>query len=386
MGSGGDDVTLLDYSRIVWRYKMLLGAIGFIAIAGTIGLTKLSPKIYEASTTVMSPREGGGAGLLPGGFAGLTQQLSGIPLPSLTPNRDMLISLLKSRTMAQALVRRFGLQEHYQARFLDEAITRLQGATGLFVSKEGVISIKVQDTDPQRVAQMANFYVEHLERLVSEYSTSEAGRQRRFITEQLARSKKELTESEEELRRFQERNRAMVLQEQTRGAIDAAARLKGEIIAADVQLQVLRNFATEANPDVVATRRRLEEMRRQLSQMQYGETVSPTAGGRNGDYAVPFARVPEVGLQLARRTRDVKVGETVVTLLTQQLEQAKITEAKDIPVVQVLDVATVPERHSKPRLRDNLLIAVVVSVFVGLVLVFSIEYLGRLRMRSGAAA
>src|SRR5438309_1392136 len=278
MGSGGDDVTLLDYSRIVWRYKMLLGAIGFIAMAGTIGLTKLSPKIYEASTTVMSPREGGGAGLLPGGFAGLTQQLSGIPLPSLTPNRDMLISLLKSRTMAQALVRRFGLQEHYQARFLDEAITRLQGATGLFVSKEGVISIKVQDTDPQRVAQMANFYVEHLERLVSEYSTSEAGRQRRFITEQLARSKKELTESEEEVRRFQERNSAMVLQEQPPGAIDAAARLKGEIIAADVQLQVLRNFATEANPDVVATRRRLEEMRRQLSQMQYGETVSPTAG------------------------------------------------------------------------------------------------------------
>src|SRR5207247_4835325 len=97
---------------------------------------------------------------------------------------------------------------------------------------------------------------------------------------------------------------------------------------------------------------------RQLGQMQYGDGLAATLRGQDQrDFAVPFSRVPAVGLELARLTRDLKTQETVVTLLTGQLEQAKIDEAKDMPAVQVLDPAAVPEHHSKPRLRDNLLIA-----------------------------
>ena len=182
--------------------------------------------------------------------------------------------------------------------------------------------------------------------------------------------------AEETLRRFQERNRAIVLQEQTRGAIEAAARLKGEILASEVQLEVMRNFATDANPEVVALHRKVSEMKRQLSQMQYGDGVLQLpplhAEGRDRrDFAVPFAKVPEIGLELGRLTRDVKVEETVVTLLTQQLEQAKITESRDLPIVQVLDRAVVPERHSRPRLLLDLAVAgmtsVVASAFLGLI-------------------
>src|SRR5205814_2312896 len=109
--------------------------------------------------------------------------------------------------------------------------------------------------------------------------------------------------------------------------------------AAQVQLQVMRNFATDANPEVVALRRRVDEMNRQLAQMQYGDGAAWQFGqpGERHDFTVPFSRVPEVGLELARLTREVKVQETLTTLLTQQVEQARINEARDLPVVQVLD-------------------------------------------------
>jgi len=383
-----EEVTVLDYARVIWRYKWLVIGVWVVTVAGTWVWTINAPKIYEATTTVMSPREGGGAGLLLGGLAasGLAQQLPGVVVPSLTPNRDMLISLLKSRTMGEEIIRRFGLQERYQDRYFDQALKHLEGLTNVFVSKEGVISIRVQDTSPQLAAQIANFYMENLERLVSKFSIGDAGRKRRFIADQLARAKKELADNEQVLRAFQERNRAFVLQEQTRGAIDAAARLKGEIIAVDAQLEVMRAFATEANPEVIALRRRVEEMKRQLAQIQFGDGLAAASRGSDQrDFAVPFSRVPAVGLELARLTRDLKTQETVVTLLTGQLEQARIDEAKDIPVVQVLDPAVVPEHHSKPRLRDNLLIAGAASLFLSLVLVFAIEYVHGLHTHQVAA-
>src|SRR5206468_9109438 len=132
-------------------------------------------------------------------------------------------------------------------------------------------------------------------RFVAKHSSGNAGRQRGFLTEQLARARVDLDAAEDVLKRFQERNRAVALQDQTRGAIDAAARLKGEIIAAEVQLQVMRNFATEANPEVVALRRRVDEMTRQLARMQYGDGAAQRRESR--DFAVPFARVPEIGLE-----------------------------------------------------------------------------------------
>jgi uncharacterized protein involved in exopolysaccharide biosynthesis len=175
-----------------------------------------------------------------------------------------------------------------------------------------------------------------------------------------------------------------VLQEQTRGAIEAAARLKGEMMAAQVQLQVMRNFATDANPELVALRRRIEEMNRHLTQMQYGdgEARQPVDRGERRDFTVPFARVPELGLELARLTREVKIQETLVTLLTQQVEQARITEAKDLPIVQVLDQAVPADRHSRPRLGLNLIISGATSLFCGIFLAFVVEYVQGTSRRS----
>lgn len=385
-----DEVNLVDYAVVVWRHRWLISGLCLVAVVATFAWTIIQPKIYESTATLLAAKEGTASGLL-GGLAasGILQQVPGLSVPSLTPNRDMLVSILKSRTVAQAVVERFRLQERYRARYLEDAIKGIQEATDIKVSKEGVVSVKVEDTDPEVAAQIADFYVEQLDRLAARYGTGEAGRHRVFLTEQLARAKTDLEGAEEGLRRFQERNRAIALQEQTRGAIEAAARLKGEVMAAEVQLQVMRQFATEANPEMITLRRRIEEMRRQLAQMQYGDDASrlraPAPGRDRRDFTVPFPKVPEVGLELARLTRDMKVQETLVTLLTQQLEQVRMAEARDLPIVQVLDRAVPAERHSKPRIRLNLAIAGVTSLFVGIFLAFFLEYLRNLPRRARSA-
>jgi uncharacterized protein involved in exopolysaccharide biosynthesis len=382
-----DGLTAVDYARVVWRQRGMVAGIVALVLLATLIVGLISPRIYESTASVIAPKEGGGQilGVLGGG--GLLQQLAST-LPSMTPNRDLLVSVLKSRTMLQSVVERFKLQEYYRTRYLEDAINRLRNITTISVSREGAVFVKVEDTNPAQAAAIANFYIQQLDKLVTRYGVGEAGRQRGFLTEQLAQAKVVLDSAEEALRRFQERNRAIVLQEQTRGAIEAAARLKGEIVAAQVQLQVMRSFATDANPDIMSLRRRIDEMNRQLGQMQYGDgaTNKPTDGaGDRRDFSVPFVRVPELGLELVRLTRDVRVQETVVGLLTQQLEQARINEARDLPVVQVLDQAVAAERPSKPRLGLNLAVAGVSSLLSAVLISFVVEYLRNLSRRPRAA-
>jgi capsular polysaccharide biosynthesis protein len=365
--AGGSGTSLVLYFRALWRGRWLIAVVCGGGLAVAAGLTVITPRAYESSITLLAPREGGGGAgaLMTLAATGLLAQTPTFGLPSLTPNRDMVISLLKSRTVAQALVQQFGLKERYRVAYVQDAIGALRKVTSIVVSREGAISVRVEDTDPRMAADMANAYAMQVDRLVTEYGIGEAKGQRRFLIEQMARAKVQLDRSEEALRRFQERNKAIVLQDQTRGAIEAAARLKGEIIATEVQRQVMRSFATEANPEVIALGQRIDEMNRQLAQMQYGEGAL-RSGANQRSFAVPFAKVPEVGLELARLTRDVKVNETLVTLLTQQAEQARIAEARDLPVVQVLDLAVPAERASRPRLGLNLAFGLFIGMGLGI--------------------
>jgi tyrosine-protein kinase Etk/Wzc len=381
----GNAVPVVNFVAVVWRSRLMIAAVTLVTVF-VVGIwTAVTPKTYESTATLVVPKESPGTGLL-GSLvvgSGMLQQMPGVmSIPSLTSNRDLLVSVLKSRTMAQLVLERFGLQARYRARYQEDGIKTLQRHTTVSVTREGVIAVKVEDVDPQVAAAIANYYVERLDHLVGQYGLGEASRQQIFFTEQLARAKAQLDASEEALRGFQERNRAVVLQEQTRGAIEAAARLRGEIIASEVQMQVMRNFATEANPEVLALRRRIEEMNRQLAQLQYGGSPALAANRDRRDFTVPFARVPELGLELVRLTREVKIQETLVTLLTQQVEQARIAAAKDFPVAQILDRAVPAERHSRPRMGVSLGVAAISGFVAGILMAFIAEYARILRRRT----
>jgi len=380
-----EEINLLDYWRVIWKYRWLTGILCSTSVLAALIFGLLSPKIYESRVTILSPRETGSGGLLSAlGAAGIAQQIAGVSIPSLVPNRDLLISVLKSRLIAKDVVERFNLKERYKTIALEEVVEAAKNIPKVSATKEGLIEIKVEDTDPKMAADMANFYVERLDGLVSKFGTTAVSRQRRFISGQLEKTGKELKAAEEELRAFQEKNRAVSIGQQASGAIEAAAGLKGEIVASEVQLQVMRNFATESNPDVIRLTRRIGELKRQLGQAQYSAgldlpALTDNPGHPQKEIYVPTAKMPKLGLELARLTRDLKVQETVYTLLTQQFEQAKIAEAQDSPVVQVLDRAVPAIYKSKPKIKLNMALAGAVSLFLGIFLAFLLEYVERQR-------
>jgi len=380
-----EEINLLDYWRVIWKYRWLIGILSSTSVLAALIFGLLSPKIYESRVTILSPRETGSGGLLSAlGAAGIAQQIAGVSIPSLVPNRDLLISVLKSRLIAKDVVERFNLKERYKTIALEEVVEAAKNIPKVSATKEGLIEIKVEDTDPKMAADMANFYVERLDGLVSKFGTTAVSRQRRFISGQLEKTGKELKAAEEELRAFQEKNRAVSIGQQASGAIEAAAGLKGEIVASEVQLQVMRNFATESNPDVIRLTRRIGELKRQLGQAQYSAgldlpALTDNPGHPQKEIYVPTAKMPKLGLELARLTRDLKVQETVYTLLTQQFEQAKIAEAQDSPVVQVLDRAVPAIYKSKPKIKLNMALAGAVSLFLGIFLAFLLEYVERQR-------
>lgn len=377
-----DEVNLLDYWRVIWKRRWLIGWLFAASILAASVVSLLLPKIFESTATLLpslDSKDGGGLGaLLAASGAGGAAQSLGISLPGApaTPT-DLFVAMLKSRIMADEVITQFDLLAVYEAKTMQDARKALEGHTKISVSKEKVIKITVEDQDPRRAADLANFYVANLDRLNRTLNVSKAGQNRAFIERRLSDTQVNLVKAEEALKDFQTHNKAVAVEAQSKAMIEAAAMIQGQISAHEVQLQVMSGYLSPDNPELSRVRSGIEELRKQLYLLESGK------GGKGmlpGDRLHPaMVTVPGLALDYGRLMRELKVQETLYTLLTSQYEQAKLAEARDTPTVQVLDPAIPAEKKSKPSIRLNVLIAGVLALFVGLFLAFFLEYLDRIR-------
>jgi uncharacterized protein involved in exopolysaccharide biosynthesis len=392
-----DTLNLLDYvSVIVKRWRMVAGLV-LLACVLTGGINLLLSKEYEGTATVLPPTGNESTALQALiGPTSTTSFLGGL-LPS-SSSTDIFVGIFKSRTMQDDVIKRFDLVKVYgydaPGWFASKAPLRdtrkkLEKMVAIEVSNEGIIFVTTRAYDPKMAADMANFFVENLDRLNTTTNITDAGRTRLFLEKRVGEALKALKDAEDRLKEYQSRSKAVVMEGQAKVALEAAAVLEGQIVAAEVQLKTLQAYATQQNPDVVRLKESIEEMRRQLKRMEYGRnTGNPKAepGGAASDFSVPLGSIPSTGLDLVRLIREAKIQETIFTLLTQQLEQAKIAEAKDTPTVRLLDRAVVPEVESRPNIPLNVALVGIVSIFVGIFLAFFLEYLTGIRRREGLKA
>jgi tyrosine-protein kinase Etk/Wzc len=378
------DVTLLDYWNVLWKRRRLLSGLFTVAVTAALIISLLLPKIYESTATLLPQLEsnemGGLGALLSASGAGSAAQSLGISLPGApaTPV-DLFVAMLKSRIMADAAIKQFNLMALYETKTLEDARRHLQEDTRISVTKEKVIKVTVEGTSAQLAADLANFYVSQLDHLNRNLNVSKAGQNRRFIEQRLTETKVGLVKAEEDLRDFQMKNKTVAVEAQSKAMIEAAAHLQAQIAAQEVQLQVMSTYLSTDNPQLMPLRSSLQELRKQLYMMESGK------GGKGmlpGDRLHPaMITVPLLALDYGRLMRELKVQETLYTLLTSQYEQAKLVEARDTPTVQVLDQAVPAEKKSKPSIRLNMMIAGFLSLFIGMFLAFFLEYLERIRMR-----
>jgi len=364
-----DEVTLFDYWQVISKRKWGIIALCAVMTMGTLVVSFLLPKIYESTATLLPQLEsnnGVGLGaLFASGAASSAAQSLGISLPGspATPT-DVFTAMLKSRIMADDIIRRFDLMEHYETKTMHDARGSLEGATRIVVTKEKVIKVAVEDKDPQLASDIANFYVSNLDRLNQTLSVSKARENRKFIEQRVAETQTALVKVEDALKEFQTQNRTVAIEAQSKAMIEATAMIQAQIMAQEVQLQVMGSYLSSNNPEIARVQSSISELRKQLQIMETGKSGKERLPGDRLRPAI--TSVPTLALEYGRLARDLKVQETLYALLISQYEQAKLTEARDTPTVQVLDPAIPAERKSRPKILLNVLIAGILSLFVGL--------------------
>lgn len=358
-----DEINLMDLVLVLAKHnRFIIKLTASVAVLAVI-YALLQPNIYTAKTVILPPQQGASTASMLlgslGGLAGLAGGAAGIKSPN-----DLHIGMLKSRTVADKMIARFKLQQKYEAKTLEATRKALAGATVIASGKDGFITIEYSDEDPKFAASVANAYVEELDKLNNTLAVTEASRKRLFFETQLKMTRDNLAAAEVGFKQTQERTGLIQPEAQGQAIIMAASNLRAQVTAAEVKLQSMGSFATPQNPDYQKLQQNLTSLRAQLVKAERNGVQ-----GR-GDIMVPTGKLPETGLEYIRKMRDLKYQETLFELLSKQFEIAKIDEAKEAALIQVVDKALVPEQKSKPKRALIVILATLMAFFLSVLLAF----------------
>jgi len=314
----------------------------------------LIPTRYESTARLMPPdnNQSGGLAMAAAALSGSAGGLGGIAseMLGMKSTSDVFVGILSSRTVQDKLIQQFDLKKLYGDRRMEDARKDLAEHTGIFVDRKSqIITIAVTDHDPKRAAAIGQAYVEELNRLVAELSTSSARRERIFLEERLQAVSKDLESAEKEFSQFASKNSAIDIKEQGKAMVEAAAILQGQLIAAESEFEGLRQIYTDNNVRVRSVRARIDELKHQLEKIGgKGEDASAPSGQQQAALYPSIRRLPLLGVTYADLYRRTRVEEAVFESLTKEYELAKVQEVKEIPVVKVLDSPSIPDKKSFP--------------------------------------
>jgi len=347
----------LVYLRLLWDCRERLWRVVLCALITSTVIAFLIPPHYESTARLMPPDNQSSSGLaaaaaaLAGGTGGLGG-LGGIAgeLMGMKNTSEVFVGILNSRTVQDKLIDQFDLKKLYWDRRMEDARKDLEENTSITVDRKSqIVSIVVTDKSPRRAAAMAQAYVEALNHLVAELSTSSARRERIFLEGRLATVNQDLEAAEKNFSQFASKNTTIDIKEQGRAMVEAAALLQGQLIAAQSEYEGLKQIYTDSNVRVRSVKARIDELNHQLEKLGgKGESASNIASQPNDSMYPSIRKLPLLGVEFADLYRRAKIQEAVLEVLTKEYEMAKVQEAKEIPTVKVLDQPNIPDKRSFP--------------------------------------
>ncbi|MDD2727785.1 Wzz/FepE/Etk N-terminal domain-containing protein [Malikia sp.] len=343
------EISLLDLLQTIADNLKLL-TLGPLAVGVTaLGISFAIPPTFTAKTQFLPPQQqqSMAAGMLSslGALGGLAGAAAGLKNPA-----DQYVAYLKSDNVQDALIERFKLQERYDLKFKVDARQELSKKARISAGKDGLITVEVDDKEAQVSAELANAHVEELQRLLGQLAVTEAQQRRLFFEKQLKQTQDKLVQAEQVLR--SSGVDASALKSDPKAAVTAVAQLQAQVTAQEVKVASLRGYLSEGAPQFKQAMIELGALRAQLHKLE--NTNSKTGG--DGDYTT--------------RYREFKYQETLFELFSKQYEVAKIDEAREGAVIQVLDLAQTPEKKSKPKKALIAMLSTLGSGFALLLYVF----------------
>jgi tyrosine-protein kinase Etk/Wzc len=327
--------------------KRLIAKITLAATAMGAVVAFLIPNRYTAVAKILPPQQSQSSAT-----AALLSSLANNPMGALAasagrdfgfknPN-DLYVGILKTRPIADALIRRFELQKVYRDKDMTSARKDLAARSEIVSGKDGLISISVEDTDKTRPAALANAYVEEARNLTKGLALSEASERRIFYEEQLKEAKDELANAEVVFKQAQQKSGIIQVDAQAKALIEGIGALRAHLAAKQVELRALRSYATDQNAEVALVQQEIAGMQHELDRAE-------RQGAGSSGYDFSLKNVPESGLAFVRAFREVKYRETLFELLARQSEGARMDEAREAPLIQVVEPAIDSDRASFPH-------------------------------------
>ena len=325
------------------RKKVILWMTAIFAIVAC-AVSFIVPSEYTATILILPPEQGSSLssalGEL-GGLGSIASLASGLGSKSLA---EMYVSMLKSDSVEDAVIQKYGLLAEYHKKYYIDARKKLERCTTIDGSrKDGLIRLSFEDHNPARAAEIANGYIEILRSLSQHLAITEAAQRRVIFEQQLEKTKSDLAASEEALKQTELSTGFAQIDAQSRALIGSAATLRAQMVAKEVQIEAMKAYAGQGNPDLQEQENELAGLRAQFSQLTGSNGSSPD------DLFPSKGNVPEAELEYARRLRDVKYNEAIFEALARQLEIAKIDEAREGGFLQIVNPALTPERKSFPK-------------------------------------
>jgi len=372
-----DEISLLDLLIVIAeRKRIVLRITAAFAILAII-VSLILPVKYTATVTLLTPQQNSSLSSQLasqfGGFVGVAAVAAAGSGLLKNPN-DIFVGMLKSQTVEDAMIQHFGLMQEYHQKFLSDTRKELEHYATIDGSgRDSLIHISIEDRDPRRAADLANGYVEQFRQLSQHLAITEAQQRRQFFEDQLKQANKNLADAEQALQETEQKTGLIQLPGQTQALIQSAAALRAQIAAKEVQIQGMQTYATGQNAQLVEAQQELEGLRSQLAKLG--------GNGENPDsIIVPKGQMTAAGVEYIHRERDVTYYETIFNILARQFELAKLDEAKEGALIQVVDPAVPPDKRSSPK-RSLIVLA---STFIGFIVgIFWVLWLSALDYMRG---
>ena len=365
------DVNVLDLMIVVAQRKKLI--IGTPIVVGIIvALISLTfPNTYLATTKLMPPQQGQSSASAMLSQLGGAAALAGVGVKS---SSDTIVGMLQSRTIADRLIAKLDLKKVYQTSSQEQARARLEGSTTVKITKDGLISIEVEDIDKKMVAPLANAYVNELALLTRVIAVGEAGQRRVFYESQLEQAKDKLAKAEIAVKNTLDTRGVISIEVESQAVLGTIARVRAQVSAKEIELNSMRAFVTQTNPQYRRAEQELISLRTELDRLQNGSD-------KDSESNIAPDMKTQNGFENIKLLRDVKYYQMLYDILAKQYEGARLDEAKDPPLVQVLDPAVEPERKFKPHRALMVIISAMLAFFAAIIWAFA----GEARRRLGSS-